>query len=240
VPLVKIDLYADGGLGAWAVKRVQREYVRQIFTTDEKIVQLATDKKLTVHRNHAMQEIVVSPIGISLHYHRICSALHLRRYKAIYNIHPSLVPWGRGYYPVFWALWEQTAAGASLMVIDERIDGGSIIDQIPVQYSSADTGYSLHKRVQNAERALFVKYWPEIIAGRSLVGFAQDSGGTYHNRRDFYKILQHVDLCSLSGSDVLRLVRALTFNKMDGLHVDLGDKKMQLCLRPLKRKGRES
>ena len=42
---------------------------------------------------------------------------------AVMNLHPALLPWGRGACPVFWALWERTPAGATLARLSSRRSG---------------------------------------------------------------------------------------------------------------------
>ena len=56
-----------------------------------------------------------------------------------FNIHPSLLPYNRGYYPNFWSFYENTPSGTTIHAIDEDIDTGKIIAQTEFVFSESDT-----------------------------------------------------------------------------------------------------
>jgi methionyl-tRNA formyltransferase len=148
---------------------------------------------------------------VSVHDQRIIRPDVLDRYDAVYNLHPGLLPWGRGYYPVFWALWEGTPAGATLHEVVAALDAGPIIDQVEVDVRPDDTGGSLHARVQAAERALFERWWPRIVAGEALPGRPQDSGGgSAHALAEFLE-LKRSGWRALDERELERLERCLRF-----------------------------
>jgi len=151
----------------------------------------------------------------------------------MYNLHPGYLPWGRGYYPIFWALWERTPAGATLHEINAGIDEGPIVAQRRVAYSDADTGECLYQRVRAAEQQLFREYWPRIAAGEELLGSPQSGGGTYHSKREFLEMQRNAAWREMTPEDLLRLVRALTFSGYPGLQVDMADRRFEMILKPM-------
>jgi methionyl-tRNA formyltransferase len=216
----KIDLYLNGDLGLWALKNISTESIKQIFTTEKEIVEYAKAYNIEIFLDNP-NEISFEPsqIGISIHYPRIFKNHLISKYHKIYNLHPGYLPWGRGYYPIFWALWEQTPAGATLHEIIEELDAGPIIAQIQVEYFPYDTGGSLFQRVREAEKVLFLEYLPLIISQQNIPARDQSKGGSYHSKKDFFELKKNTNIEKLSSTDLLRLIRCFTFPGYKGLEV---------------------
>ena len=151
-----IDLYLGSDLGLWALKQTPPDCIKQVITEDDEISSEAQARNINVvpgNPNNVNFEFASS--GLSVHYPKILGQSLISRYSKIYNIHPGFLPWGRGFYPVFWAMWEETPAGATIHEIVAKVDQGPIVDQIPVEYYPHDTGYTLFSRVRYAEKQLF-------------------------------------------------------------------------------------
>jgi methionyl-tRNA formyltransferase len=209
---MSIDLYLDGSIGIWALSQVQPNHVGTVVTTDSTVRAYSQQRQFqTVLGAPEAIECANKNVALSVHYHCLFSAAHLTRYDKMYNLHPGFLPWGRGYYPVFWALWERTPAGATLHEISIGIDKGPIVAQLSVPYSEKDTGGTLHRRVQQAERDLFTMYFPRIVAGDILPSRDQPLGGSYHSKADFLRMSQSQLSQDVSLEDRRRLAQALTF-----------------------------
>jgi methionyl-tRNA formyltransferase len=209
---MSVDLYLDGSIGIWALSQVQPNHVGTVVTTDNAVRAYSQQRQFeTVLGAPGAIEFANKNVALSVHYHCIFSATCLARYEKMYNLHPGFLPWGRGYYPVFWALWEQTPAGATLHEISIGIDKGPIVAQLPVPYSENDTGGTLHCSVQQAERDLFTMYFSRIVAGDVLPSREQPLGGSYHSKADFLRVSQSRFSQDMSPEDRQRLARALTF-----------------------------
>lgn len=176
------DLLIGGTLGGWALERADPADVIQVVTDDPSLAAAAAARGLPVRADH---EYAPGARGLSVHYQRIVPAGLIEAYAGLWNLHPGLLPWGRGMYPVFWALWEHTPAGATLHELVEALDAGRVVAQTEVAIRPEDTGGSLHARVQSAEKALFDAYWPRIVAGEPLPATSQPAGGTSHTRAEF-------------------------------------------------------
>lgn len=174
---------------------------------------------------------VESCTGLSVHYPHIFSAAFLARYRKMYNLHPGYLPWGRGFYPVFWALWEHEPAGATLHEIDAGVDTGPVVAQIRVEYTDSDTGVSLHRRVREAEERLFQEYWPRIASGEALPATYQQGRGAYHSKAQFFERKRPADWRTMSAEDLLRLARALAFPGHSGLEIDVNGQRMEVSVR---------
>jgi methionyl-tRNA formyltransferase len=225
------DLYADGELALWALKNIDVTEVGHVITYDPLVEALGRERGFkTIRGGPDGIRFDVQQTALSLHYHAILSPDILNNYDKIYNLHPGLLPWGRGYYPVFWAIWEQTPAGATLHEVTARLDAGPIVAQFEVGYTDEDTGWTLHQRVFESEQALFRSYWCRVSRGETLPVYHQSEWGTYHSRRQFFDMKRPSSVAQYETADLIRLTRALTFPGYSGLEIQLGTRRFELRL----------
>ncbi|WP_271251634.1 formyltransferase family protein [Pseudanabaena sp. Chao 1811] len=229
-----IDLYLGGDIGLWALEQVPSNRTNQVFTFDKSIFEKAQSLNINVsNQNPNLVEFINSTNAISIHYPKIFKPFVISKYKKIYNLHPSYLPWGRGYYPIFWALWEDTPAGATLHEINEGIDEGDIVSQIQVEYSESDTGDLLFARIRQAEKQLFLEYFDKIADGIHLPALPQRGIGTYHSKQDFLRLKTTDHWQTMEGKELIKLIRCLTFDGYSGLEILVGQKRFEISLRLL-------
>jgi methionyl-tRNA formyltransferase len=229
-----VDLYLGSDIGAWALERVEAGQVRQVVTPSDEIARAALDRGIPAWQADPHDPgFRPSEVGFSVHYPRLLRPPLLGRYERVYNLHPGYLPWGRGYFPIFWALWEGSPAGATLHEMSAGLDEGPVVAQARVEQFEHDTGGSLFARVREAEMALFLEYWPRLAAGERPPARPQAAGGTYHARKEFERLKRGDDWQSLDAARLLRLVRCLTFPGFTGLEVTLGGRPFELRLAPL-------
>jgi methionyl-tRNA formyltransferase len=213
----RLDLLVGGTLGGWALARAGADEVAQVVTDDPALAEEARRRGFAVREGG---EWTPSARGLSVHYQRVVDAQTIARYDGLWNLHPGLLPWGRGFYPVFWALWEGTPAGATLHEMVAELDAGPIVDQVEVAVEAADTGASLHRRVQAAERELFERWWPRMLAGEPLPSVPQPAGeGSSHTRAEFHQ-LKREGWRALAPAELARLERCLEFPGYGGVERD--------------------
>lgn len=76
----------------------------------------------------------------------------------IVNVHPSLLPYGRGIYPILWASAEDTPFGCTIHTIEtSAIDSGRIILQRQLELSSSATLRQAHAALLSASRSLLLE-----------------------------------------------------------------------------------
>jgi methionyl-tRNA formyltransferase len=126
------------------------------------------------------------------------------------NLHPSLLPHGRGKDPNFWALAEARPFGVTIHHVDDTIDGGDIAFQEPIATGWSDTGESLYRKAEAEIAALFARSYAAIASG-AVPRMPQPPGGSFHRRAE----LDPASRLDLDGSyrlrDLLNLLRARTF-----------------------------
>ena len=232
---VQMDFYLGSDLGLWVLQKIAPEIIAHIFTFDGQIAKYAEKIGKCVYRKNANNvDFSPSQTGFSIHYPRILKPHLITRYHKIYNLHPGYLPWGRGFYPIFWALWEQTPAGATLHEITAGIDEGPIVEQYRVDYDASDTGESLFLKVREAEKSLFTRYYDKMVHGESIPTSPQTGTGTYHTKQDFFDMKQQSHWEAMTGKDLLRLIQCLTFSGYTGLEVSRGEKTFSVVFEQLR------
>ena len=82
-----------------------------------------------------------------------------------YNIHPSLLPFNRGYHPNFWSFYDHTPSGVTVHCIDADIDTGKIIAQTEVHIDQKETLRSSYELLRDCSISLFKIVYPLIRKG---------------------------------------------------------------------------
>ena len=103
---------------------------------------------------------------------RVLTPHFLARFpRPVINTHPSLLP----AFPGMDAVGQAISAGAresgvTVHVVDQTVDGGAILAQVPVPIVAGDTPASLHARIQAEEHRLLPRLVREIAAGQIVFG----------------------------------------------------------------------
>ncbi len=99
-------------------------------------------------------------------------AIH-RFERRIVNVHPSLLPAFPGAHAVAQALAAGVGeTGVTVHFVDEEVDHGPIIAQVPVEIREGDDEASLHARIQEQEHLLY----PEVVAALATGALDRDGG----------------------------------------------------------------
>jgi methionyl-tRNA formyltransferase len=142
------------------------------------------------------------------------------------NLHPSLLPFGRGKDPNFWALAEGEPFGVSIHTVDEQIDAGQLLFQEQIPYDWTDTGGTLYEKALDRMTQLFQRNWGKILVS-STYDFPETTVKTPHsrvNRRKDMVDRTTIDLEEFASiRELLNLLRAKTFAGWPGCRfVDSG------------------
>jgi len=133
-------------------------------------------------------DFVVSDRSESLIKQPVLDALPFR----IINLHPSFLPWNRGYHPNYWACREKTPFGVTIHRIDAGIDTGAILAQTRVGFSEDDTLRTTYDRLRGQMVGLFNACWP-LLRKNELPDLIQESlSGSFHLKKDFDEIIDQL------------------------------------------------
>jgi hypothetical protein len=137
---------------------------------------------------------------ISAHCKTIFPKHILERFRCV-NIHPGLLPHGRGMFPHVWDMIFGRPTGCTIHEMTEHIDCGNIIVQREVPIFAYDTSKDVYERIVFEEMRLFDDNYKLITMGKRPL---------YRSRKDFDALCE----LNLDDCDALRghieLLRALS------------------------------
>jgi methionyl-tRNA formyltransferase len=137
----------------------------------------------------------------------------------VVNLHPSLLPLGRGADPVAWAIMERVKQGVTIHVVEKTLDTGPIILQTEIPSNFGMSSGQIYKLATQELLNLFKEFytlWPEIIPFRGQVG-----RHTYHAASELESLRNEFLTSSQSAEDIFRTVQALSFNDGRALRIRL-------------------
>ena len=158
---------------------------------------------------------VVFDLGLLAWWPIILKAPLLNKAKlGFINTHPSLLPYGRGKFPAFWAIYQGTPYGVSLHMVDEGIDTGDLIATKKIPYDLCDTGKTLYDKSLTAIVDLVKETYPLIDKNvRELSDKQTAEVGSYHNAKDI-ELVTRIDLNKkYLASELISLLRARNFGE---------------------------
>ena len=112
----------------------------------------------------------------------------------IINLHPSLLPWNKGYHSNFWSIYHDTPKGVSIHVIDEGIDTGKIVAQDEIEYFDDDTLRTTYKKLRASMVKLFFSKW-DLIKKENIELIKQDTKNeSLHFKIEFDQIFDKLPM----------------------------------------------
>jgi methionyl-tRNA formyltransferase len=104
--------------------------------------------------------------------------------KGCLGIHGSLLPRGRGFAPVNWALLrDEPRTGPSLFYFDEGTDTGDLVGQRPFELTDEDDAATVRQRLMEASVELLDEHLPGLADGTAPRIVQPSEGATYGPRR---------------------------------------------------------
>lgn len=156
--------------------------------TETKIIDELIDANCDVTQSKKKINSSNFDLIISFGYKFVLKKDFLRKLKCpIINIHISYLPYNKGYYPNFWAFFENTPSGVTIHLIDEGIDTGPILFQKRVNFDKGEkTFFDTYIRLKQEAENLFCDNIEKII-NQIWVPKNQKTGGSYHYKKDLPK-----------------------------------------------------
>jgi len=150
--------------------------------------------------------------------------------RVFLNLHPSLLPHGRGKDPNFWALVERTPFGVTIHHVTDEVDAGDIAFQRELTVTWTDDGESLHRRAQDALVELLDANLERIVTG-DVPAVPQPQGFPTHRRADLDPRSQ-IDLdAPIAPRALLDVLRARTFTGHPGAWFDDDGERFEVRIR---------
>ena len=134
------------------------------------------------------------------------------------NIHPSYLPYNRGWHSNVWPILDGSPAGAAIHYIDKGVDTGDIIARRQVAVEPLDSGWTVHRKCVRAAIDLFKDVWPSLKAGTNA-RFPQDPSEATSHPKKMMDALDHIDLDrEYKGRELINLLRGRTYPPYTGAY----------------------
>jgi methionyl-tRNA formyltransferase len=127
------------------------------------------------------------------------------------NTHPSLLPYNRGKHYNFWAIVEQAPFGVTLHRVDEGVDTGPILAQMPLEHGWEDTGETLYLRARAAMIDLVKASYPALRDGALTPRPRDAAQGSFHKASELEPASRIALDAPTTARDLLNRLRARTF-----------------------------
>ncbi len=152
------------------------------------VKKLAEEKKISVLQPAKITPEVVVEIGklkpdviVVAAYGKIIpkSLLDLPKFKCI-NVHGSLLPKYRGASPIQWAILEgEKETGISIMIMDEKMDTGPVLEMAKIDIAEDETTGSLFNKMAELSKEVIKDVLPRWIKGELKSKAQNDKKATY-------------------------------------------------------------
>lgn len=105
--------------------------------------------------------------------------------KKIFNIHPSILPYGRGIYSIVWSIYYGYPLGYTIYQINsKRIDEGLVYSSKKIEYNSNQTFSDLFNKItKNAEKD-FIKNYNKYFNNQSFKEIKDKENLYYKGKRE--------------------------------------------------------
>ncbi|HSR51317.1 MAG TPA: formyltransferase family protein [Acidobacteriota bacterium] len=136
--------------------------------------------------------------------------------KGAANLHPSLLPHGRGAHPHAWAIAAKEPAGVTLHLIDEGVNTGAILAQEAVFTLATDTAAALYARLMDSGTQLLASSVPLWLQDRLEPRPQPKSPSPAREAGDLDRQLRIDPDKTYSGRELIDILRARTFPPYPG------------------------
>lgn len=130
-------------------------------------------------------------LGFSCHCKQIFPKKLVESVRCI-NIHPGLNPYNRGWFPQVFSILNKKPIGATIHLMDSKVDHGNILYQQEVKVFDWYVSRSIYERVLAAEYELFSRNFDELINANYQSKQMMDEGN--YNSINDYTSLVEIDL----------------------------------------------
>lgn len=197
--------------GPGKVKTDYLDSVQKILSEKKKEIETYQYSDNLWHNLHLNLEKSSTFFGVSVLFGHIFPQDFIKKFKGnLINLHPSLLPIGRGADPIFWSIVDGLPQGATIHRVAKTVDSGEIYIQEEVESNSWLTSGQIYELCMAKLFQLFTEFypkWTQLTPSSPQVG-----SGTYHAARDLLRIKSKLLETPSTLFDQLNLVQALTYN----------------------------
>ena len=150
-------------------------------------------------------------VAISIHWPIKFEQDFLISFRYALNVHPGYLPVGRGTFPIFWNILEQTTAGATVHQMTSEIDDGPILFREAVLYGKSESSGELWKKVNAVEKILIKRTIKQLLDNGELNFFTiNEAKKPARKKSEFLQLLNSPPTKNLTTDEINRYLLAFT------------------------------
>ena len=105
--------------------------------------------------------------------------------KKIFNFHPSILPYGRGIYPIVWSIYYGHPIGYTIyQIVSDRIDEGLIYSSKEIDYNLNQTFSELFFKITKSAEDDFIKNFKVYFNNQSNKLIKDEKDLYYKSKKD--------------------------------------------------------
>jgi len=130
----------------------------------------------------------------------------------ILNLHPSLLPFGRGANPISWGILKEQPQGISLHLVDEHLDTGDILFQKEIYTTINMSAGEIYELAMIELFQLFTEYFPKWVSKEQLPTPQKNIGTSAHHSRELkaLEVIKSEEVASFN--EFVKRLQATTFS----------------------------
>lgn len=204
---VKIDIFVNGPHLIW---------LKSKFENEQSIKIVSFENRLQYFSSNFVTEHSLDDVAFSIHWPQKFDEKFLNSYKYALNIHPGYLPIGRGTYPIFWNILENTKAGVTVHQMTSEIDSGPVLLRQEINYGVNDSSGDLWNEIHKLEKSLILKTIQMLLNETTLEFYVpKEPKGILRKKSEFLQILNEPPKHNLTPEQLKRLKLAFTHHDYD-------------------------
>jgi methionyl-tRNA formyltransferase len=130
------------------------------------------------------------------------------------NFHPGYNPFNRGWYPQAFSILNGLPIGATIHLMDEKIDLGKIIAQSETQIEEHETSFDVYRKIIELQKMLIIENLENIVSD-NFTSKELTHNGNINFKKDFENLCNlkldsvgtlrdHINLLRATSHDIFR------------------------------------
>ena len=189
------------------------EEVNKVLSNQNYVSQVVLWNRSNIQLEEISKSLETPSYGVSALFGHILPQNLIGKFTGgILNLHPSLLPIGRGSNPISWSIIDKQPQGITLHLIDQKLDTGDVIFQKKIETSLEMSAGEIYENSIEELFNVFSLYFPKWINGEVSPSPQPTSGNTFHKSEDLDALRKIKENDFGSFGDFIRRIQASTFS----------------------------
>lgn len=158
--------------------------------------------------------------GVSVLFGHLIPIATIRHFDGnLFNLHPSLLPTGRGADPIPWGIIDALPHGVSIHMVDQGLDTGKVVSQMELKTSPENTAGEIYSLAMDELFKIFAEFFSSGKTRKVGVKCVP----TLRNRKELESLRKSLFDNSLDYEKMIRVIQAFTYNNGNQLKLKYQD-----------------